>query len=507
MNHTDEAGMDEQHIRANLDAIVGQIRQYVPSMAPYYAIDEPLGEYAARLRPADPHPVHARRQQRLAAAVQRVLRQAFGPAAAELPVDARDLRAVNIVDHHQLLNHPLLLGTNIIANADRLTGPDGHGRRPDGGKRPIVTLSCSNVPPSNHYMLGGFRYRGETVPYFKARENRDAMYYVGARPFDFVERLRAVKRWGRFTPGEQEFLSGYQERLNGLDHAHTHRHRDQLAVALRSTWPLLFEERLREDLPDLIYATMEDVTREFLLGLLGGKGASEENHVTAALFDPAFRREVLDAFRGVVVAWDEAAGKGTHFFWRKYPGRPELLRLYVDGTDLVPTDPRFAHLKVPLEPAAVRDHLEREELVPSVALCVLVLLHAGVRPLVGPGSLVYTTRLRDGWANLLGRHGEAAEADLVARVDTCGLIAGTPMFFAPAQGGGVRTLHAADVFSLGGVSEAYLKTVLGTPLRDLLRVGSSGVYELFAGSYIPQESRLTERVGFDAAASVVHDWL
>ncbi|MEU8927444.1 hypothetical protein AB0D10_42135 [Kitasatospora sp. NPDC048545] len=508
MNHVDEAGMDEQHIRAGLDAVVGQIRRYVPSMAPFYAVDAPLGEYAAGLRPAEPGPVHAGRQERLAGAVRRVLRQAFGPAAAGLPVDAGDLRAVNIVDHHQLLNHPLLLGTNIIANAHRLTGPDKQGRRPDGGRRPIVTLSCSNVAPSNHYMLGGFRYHGESVPYFKAKENRDAMYYVGARPFDFVERLRVVKRWGRFTPDGQDFLTGYQERLNGLDYAHTRRHRDQLAVALRGTWPLLFEERLRVDLPDLVYATMEDVTREYLLDLLGSHGGPGENFVTAALFDPAFRREVFDAFRGVVVAWDEAAGKGTHFFWRKYPGRPELLRLYSDGTDLVPADPRFADLRVPLEPAAVLDHLEREEIVPSVALCVSVLLHAGVRPLVGPGSLVYTTRLRDGWAGLLGRHGQAAEGDLVAGVDTGGLIAGTPMFFAPARdGGGVRTLHAADVFSRGGVSQEYLTTVFGTPLRDLLRVGSGGVYELFAGSYIPPQHRLAERVGFDAAASVVHDWL
>ncbi|MDO0929506.1 hypothetical protein QQY24_30425 [Streptomyces sp. TG1A-8] len=488
-----KADMDEKQVRASLDEIVGQIRRYVPSMAPYFEIGASLGEYAAELHPAHVDPVHAARQGRFAAAVGRVLAQAFGPAAPANPVTAADVRAVNIVDHHQLLNHPLLLGTNIIANADRLTGA--------GPRRPVITLSCSNVAPGNHYMRGGFRYRGETVAYFAAKEHRDAMYYAPVRPFDFVERLRALKRWSRFGPDEQEFLTGYQATLNGLDHAHTHRHRDQLAVALRATWPLLFSPALRPRLPELLYATMEDVTRECLLDLL-----PEDNALSAALLDASFRGRVLDAFRGITVAWDEAAGKGTHFFWRRRPGRRQLLRMYVEGPDLVPADARFRDLRVPLERAALCDHLRREEIIPSVALCVSVLLHAGVKPLVGPGSLVYTTRLRDGWTDLLRRHGQPSEADLVAGIDTGGMIAGTPMFFARA-GAKVRTLYAADVFSQGGVSEQYVKSVLNAPVKDLLSVGSSGVYDLFRHSYIPAERQLTERVGFDEAAAVVHTWL
>ncbi|MEU2556522.1 hypothetical protein ABZ589_33415 [Streptomyces sp. NPDC013313] len=485
--------MDDKRVRASLGEIVGQIRRYVPAMAPYFEIEAPLGAYAAGLHPTGVDPVHAVRQERIAAAVGRVLRRALGPAAPAVPVGAADVRAVNIVDHHQLLNHPLLLGTNVIANADRLAGA--------GPRRPIVTLSCSNVAPGNHYMRGGFRYRGETIGYFGAKEHRDAMYCAPARPFDFVERLRALRRWDRFGPDDQDFLAGYQATLNGLDFTHTSRHRDQIAVALRATWPLLFSPALRPRLPDLLYATMEDVTRECLPDLL-----AEDNPLSAALLDASFRGRVLDAFRGITVAWDEAAGKGTHFFWRRRPGGRQLLRMFAEGADLVPADPRFRGLKVPLERQALCDHLEREEIVPSVALCVSVLLHAGVKPLVGPGSLVYTTRLRDGWAALLRRSGHPFEAGLVAGVDTAGMIAGTPLFFARA-GAGVRTLYAADVFRRGGMSEQYVKSVLDVPVKDLLSVGSGGVYDLFRHKYIPADRQLTERVGFDEAAAVVHTWL
>ena len=61
--------------------------------------------------------------------------------------------------------------------------------------------------------------------------------------------------------------------------------------------------------------------------------------------------------------------------------------------------------------------------------------------------------------------------------------------------------------SKGGVDETYVNSVLRTPFKDVLSVGSSGVYDLFSNSYIPKEQQLTERIGFDEAATFVHDWV
>jgi hypothetical protein len=485
--------MPDQQARAVLAATIGQIRQHVPRIAPYFEIEHSLGDYASRLPGTHVAPAHADRQSLVARAVGRVLRQALGPAAGRLDVDARDLRAVNVVDHHQLLNHPLLLGTNVIANADLLLG----ARR----QRPIVTFSCSNVSPGNEYMRNGFQFRGRTVPYFTAKEGRHATYYIPARPMDFVERLRALRRWELFGPEDQEFLAEYQRYLNSLDYSHTGRHRDQVAVILRATWPRLFSPELRPYLPELLYANTEDVARRCLIDML-----DEQNFITCALFDASFRGRVLDAFRGIVVAWDEEAGKGTHFFWRKHPERPTLLRMFVRGGSLVPDDPRFRDLSVPLESAALRDHLEREQVIPSIALCTSLLLYAGIKPLVGTGSLVYTTELKEGWTTLLEGHGFSAEADLMKMIDTGGLISGAPVFFA-RDGSAVRALAAADVFSLGGMPRSYLRKVLSVPFKEILSVGASGIYELFSGSYIPKGVLLTDRIDFHQAASVIHEWL
>ncbi len=481
--------MTDSQAAANLAAVVEQLRRYVPIIAPYFTDGTTLGEHSARLRAGMPHPVHAARQEMLARAARRVSAQAFGIGSWATGITAADLRAVNIVDHHQLLNHPLLLGTNVIADVSRLLG--------DPGNRPIVTFSCSNIAPGNYYLRNGFRFRGHQVAYFSAREYRDVIYYAPHRTFDFVERLRKAGRWTGFGPGDQNFLGDYQRLLNGLDYTHCARHKDQLAVALRATWPMLF----RTAVPELLYLNAEDVTRHLLIELLGS-----ENHIADAILEPGLRGDVLDTFRGIVVAWDEQAGKGTHFFWRRHPTRPRLLRMYVRGNELVPADPRFAHLAVPLERAALIDHLRSEDLIPAVSLHVSLFLYAGVRPLVGPGSLVYFTDFKAGWAKVLSRHGLTAEADLVSAVDTGGLIAGAPIFF-ERRGPELKTLYATDVMGNGGVDADYLRSVLTAPLRDVLSVGATGVYDLFANSYIPADQHMAARLGFDEAATLVHQWI
>lgn len=476
-------------MRERLDAIVGQLRAYVPVMAPYFDVRRSLRDYSAALRPPPAAPEHAARQRLLAGAVSRVLGRSLGP----VEVTAADVAAVNIVDHHQLLNHPLLLGTNVLAAADRLGA--GHGR-------PIVTLACSNVPPSNEYQRGGFGFAGQQVPYFGSREQRDSVYYAAPRRFDFVRRLHATRRWAGFGPAEQDFLERYEALLEGLDYGRCRWHRDQVAVAVRATWPLLFDAGSRAALPQLLYANSEEVTRELLLELLPG-----EDLMSAALFDPRIRADVLDTFRGTVAAWDEAAGTGTHFFWRRRPGTARLLRLYVDGDALVPADPRFRALRVPLEPEAVREHLLAEEIVPAVSMQASMYVFTGMRPLVGAGSLVYLSRFRDGWRDVLARHGRPREAELAAAVDISGLVAGTPLFFRRDAAGTLRTSYAADVLAAGGVGPDYLDRMLSTSFADAFSVAASGIYDLFRGSYIPPEVQLSRGVSLDEAAAVAHPWL
>lgn len=475
-----------------LKTIVDQIRAHVPAMSPYFDIRDSLGAYSAKLATRAPaKPAHRSRQKRIARAADAIARRWLPPGQSLPPLGPDDIAALNIVDHHQLLNHPIFLCTNVIANAAAIEHGNG---------RPVVVLSCSNVSPSNDYLRMGFRFGGRPIPYFSAREYQDSIYLMETRRFDFVDRLVKLKRWPAFSSGEQDFLERYQVLLNSLDYSRCSGHRDQLSVAVRATWPLLFGVDIRHRVPGLLYVSAEELTRDCLVELL-----TEDNFLTATLLDTAFRRLVIDSFRGVMVAWDEAAGRGTHFFWRRNPASRKLLRLYVTGNKLVPADDRYHDLGVPLERQALIEHLVSGQLIPAVSLQMAVMFYAGMRPLLGPSSLVYIKRFHDGWSGLLSACGEHEEAELVRDIDTSGLIAGMPLFFR-RDSGGLRTLYAADVFADGGMSAEYMSRVFAMPFCDLLSVGASGHYELFL-KYIPPEVRVSNRLGFDDAAALVHDWI
>jgi hypothetical protein len=474
--------------RELLGTLVSQLRTYVPPIARYLDIDLPVEDYSKQLRSPANSPASNERQMLVLSAAREMYQRIFGRAQAS-QLELTDVRYLNIVDHHQLLNCPLLLGTNVIANASDLFSRTA--------KRPIVTLSCSNITPSNSYLQSGLRFCGKVVPYFSAREYQDSVAYVTFREYDFVERLKRLNRWNLFQEREQVFLIEYQQFLNDLDYTRCASHSDQITIGVDSCWPLLFEPQMRASLPPLIYLNAEELT-----GICISRLLAEDNFISAAILDSNFRDLVLDRFRGVVTAWDEARHKGTHFFWRRMPGCARLLRMYAQGNELVPTDARFQSLRVPLERVALIDHLEQKEILPSVALTATLLLSAGITPLVGPGSLLYYAALQRNWASVLSDSGFHSDAECFGGVRVDGLIAGAPLFFAKHLHR-LKTLYAADVIMRGGVSKDYMKTILSRKFGDVLSVGCVDYYELYR-SYIPFDKWIDTRITMDEAASIVY---
>jgi hypothetical protein len=474
--------------REVLGVLASQLRTHVPMIAKYLELDLTVADYSDTLRlPAEIVGANEGHNLILSAA-REVCQRILGKAKADR-LQPADVAYLNIVDHHQLLNHPLLLGTNVIANASKLTAPSAKGT--------IVTLSCSNITPSNAYLQFGLKLCGKSVPYFSTKEYRDAIAYVKFREYDFVERLQKLKRWNQFEKRDQAFLLEYQRLLNNLDYSRCVSHSDQITIGVEACWPLLFASEMRQSLPSLCYVNAEELTSICFRRLL-----SEANFISAAILDSKFRGLVVERFRGIVTAWDEARHKGTHFFWRRVPDSAKLLRMYVQGNELVPTDGRFQSLRVPLEASSIIDHLSNQDILPSVALTATVLLYAGVNPLVGPGSLIYYGALQENWISLLSSEGFNSDAEHIKSIQVRGLIAGAPLFFAK-EDGQLKALYAGDVIVRGGISAAYMKAILNRRFGDVLSVGCGEYYDLYR-SYIPGDKWIDKRITIDQAATVVY---
>ena len=267
---------------------------------------------------------------------------------------------------------------------------------------------------------------------------------------------------------------------------------------------MLFDEAIRPGLRPLLYLPIEEVARRYLAELL----AHDDNFLVDSLIDPRHAADVIDEFNGVQTAWDRAAGRGTHFFWRRDPGSHRPLRMWVDRGWLVPHREDRSELAIELSRPALIDGLTTGELIPGLALAMSTIhMLSGIRPLVGPGSLIYSTQLRDGWVRILRARGAAGEADRIAGIDTNGLIAGAPVFFSRRHGGEIGADYACDAMRLGGVSEDYLERLLESSYGDLLTVGISGFYSLIANYYIPAGERIADVPSLDEVATLTHRWV
>lgn len=488
--------MTKSQIEKEKQLVIEQTKKYAPQLGRLFDLDMKLKDSPAELYNFTVDKEHVKRQVIIKQVISQKIEKLFGGNyQEELKINLDGKLALNIADHHQVLNHPLLISSNFISGADKVLAKE----RAEAS----IVISSGDVPPNNYFSKNGFTFHDKRVPIFSNSEREYCSYYLPKRDFDFVAKLKVADRWKEFSGEEKDFLINECEQIKNFDFSRCKNYLDQITIIIKNTWPNLFEKKLRSNLFELIYITQEEVVTGALIEIL-----KEDNIISRSLFDREFRQNVLDNFRGNVVAWKESEGKGTHFFWRKYPGRPQSLRLYAAGEKLVPQDQRFKELAVPLEKEAIIELLKKREIYPSLFMIFGVLnFYAGIKPLVGYGSVIYLDLMKQAWKKTLKNFNLTDEVKLIEKVQTDGLVAGLTVFFKRIDNHRLKTLFAHDIFFDGGVSEEYIRTVLDMEYEKFLEVASADLYDYIAKKYIPQEKRLKLNINFDDLAALEFDWL
>lgn len=472
--------------------MIAQIKQYVPLAAPLFDIQSSVREYSEQLSHFQTDPTYLERQKLVKDLIHQHARRIFGDTYREdLHLELDDQLMLNIIDHHQVLNAPSVLASNVIANSGKLLQ--------DTKQNAIVVFSSGNVPLNNAFTKGGFKLHGKQVPLFSVSEFRNNSHLVPKREFDFVNRLHAQKRWAEFTEEEQQFLTTFQTVIDGLDFSRAAGYADQISIIVKNTWPLLFEESQRATLPELVFIPQEEILADILIEVL-----ADENIMSECLFEPLFRSAMLESCAGIPGAWDESRQKGTHFFWFKHPEKHQMVRMYLQDGFLVPQEESLAGHRIPLERAVIIDLLRKREIYPNLFLIYSTLhFYAGIKPLTGYASMICITMLKGNWVKNLKNTRLAQEAELVEGMETSsGFVGGLPFFFKRVDGT-VKTLFAADLFIDGGVHADYLRDVFEMRYGDFVSVGVPDMYDYYTQEYIPAEVQIKPTITFDEMAELV----
>jgi hypothetical protein len=483
--------MNQEALVSERDAMIAQIKKYVPIVVPLFSIEGSLRQYSEQLHNFTTTPTHLERQKVVREIIHQHAKRIFGKEYEELNLQLDDQLMLNIIDHHQVFNTPATLASNIMGNSNKLLQKE----KPSA----IVVLSSSDIPLDNAFTKGGFRLHDKQVALFSAKDFEMNSHMAPKQPFDFIRRLKDNKRWDSFSEEEQAFLTTYQELFDSLDFSGAQNYSDQISIILKHTWPLLFEESLRPTLPEIAFIPHEEVVADCLIHIL-----NQKNIISECLFNPSFRDSMIRDCSGIAGCWDEARNKGTHFFWHRHPTKAKMVRMYIKDGFLVPQRDDMADIKIPLNAETIIDLLKRRVIYPNVFLIYSTLhFYAGIKPLTGYASMVCITNLKGKWMHNLQNTTLAEEIKLIENVSTnTGFVGGLPFFF-KRMNGSVKTLYAADLMFEGGATKEYLTDLFELPYQDFLSVGIPDMYPYYSQEYIPASEKITTTLGFDQMAEFV----
>ena len=442
------------------------IRKYSPVVAEFFDREENIINYSRSLYEYQIDKTQEERQIRICREIENYIKRLF-----KIEDEINSPLIVNIVDHHAILNHPILLATNFFANAYRLVDSDNKK------KKPIVVLTSSVVPPNNFFNKRGFQYRGKKIPLFSTKYMHQASCFVDKIDFDFIKRLKDIEHWNQFNKEEQNFLITIEKEINNLDFSVARDYNDQISIIDRFLWKRLFHQEIRENIPDLFYLTQEEIMVHIFSEILKG-----DNIVSEAIFNRDLREKVLKEFEEVTGCWDEKNQKGTYFFWYRDKNR-EAERMYLKDDFLVAQKSGF---KVKLEKTELIKLIEEKIIIPNLFIIFGYLVFwCGIRPLVGHGSSNYLTKMKEAWLRSLKTENEE-EYRRISNIDTKGLIGGAIVTFKRDQKGEIISQYAFDVISDSGLTSDYLNNLLNMKYKNLLRPALLEIYD----SYVPVKERV-----------------
>jgi hypothetical protein len=333
---------------------------------------------------------------------------------------------VNTADHHGLLHHPYFY-TVALARSEATVR----------GTNPVtVTLPFGGVSLSNDSFPRGITFHNEHAVleriFFKSLRDRRLPVYA------LSPMTRAEFEHERNRVLAHTSLANVKAKLNYFFTTILHDDRcwsmdtfsRQLTAMNATWWRILFGQNRG----DFVYLQIDDIANRLLL----------DHHLTNTtaihelLFNADWRTLYKYLFRGITGAHSDTAG--TELFWYIDMNHCTRRSLVIRDNDLVT---REGDITIPLTPERIAIGLERQELMPSTAL-ILLLIH-GEETLAcagGSNQLHYLGETMQAWSTLRAHFGAHSNP-----IPTTTIWCGDNALFAIAATG-KRTTELATLFDL-----------------------------------------------------------
>lgn len=310
------------------------------------------------------------RKEELGKVIHENVKRTLGSVIADSVVrQLKENDSVSTVQHSSPLGHPDSLNT-ILQNAL----PYFDSNRPD--LKNVIVMACAAISFNNtkfprghifHSYENGILHTEDVTLFGHTVDAQTVIHHetYGAEGIKECQNwLLAFEREGKISKETKQKIGGFINEIYNTPHPLSlNDYVDQLTVTNYWIFRKLFQ-KYNKFRPNLIYLSQEKITLDLIL-----KNHLDKNTIiNKILFEKSHQSLFEKYFDGITGAFSKENNSGTFLFWGYLPSGKKISIKLSDGK-LVGEN----NFSVELTPGGIKDAIENQKLIPSVALVFLVL--------------------------------------------------------------------------------------------------------------------------------------
>ncbi len=446
-----------------LNKLTAEILDMMPPLAEFFEGNEKIETYSRKLDDFQTQGIHVKRQSYFIDLIDRKINKLFNSGEKQqikvLQDKNKGLRG-GVVDHHGIINDPVLFGVNMVTEYYRMFDRKNNGD--------ILTFATGNVPLNNPFHKRGFMIENKKVNIFNKEDKNKLVFMHPLHDFDFVNNLKINHSWHSFSKDSQYFLLKIQKMIQNIDYSGCRTLGDQFTKINFHLWPHLFSEDIRANVSNLISLEYDDVVIDFLIHTIDN---DVDSFVVKMLFDDQMRNKALKHFEGTQGAWVEKRNMGTHFFWA-INSKHEQSRLKLENGILKSAD---GELSLEWKKESLISALKDRKILPNMLLKFsLIIFYMGMRPQTGYGSANYVSIMKQNIIDYLG----GDFSDELSRIENMKVnnLTTIPVVLR-RNNNNIENYFAFDVMKDGGLNKEYFDKINKLPLKYFLAPALNAIYD------------------------------
>jgi len=435
----------------DLEEVIKQIGEANPFLGDILQCEMTLQNYvSSKLTAYNPNQVHLDRQQKYVKLIDKKINRLF--PNEKIHINYKEGMILDTTAHHNILNHPTILGAHLISRFDTLLNREEYGD--------YYVLDCGHVPFSDVLHKRGVEFGGKHLNlYPKSSKNKSVSGY----PLYTFDLLAWVKKSShKFNQKEITFLKHLQRIIDEIDFSSCERLSDQIVKINYYLWLEFFDLEIRDKVRRCITLEHDEILSDYLADFLL---KDQQNIIWRSLFDISFRKKILNRFDGIYGAWNYSGqGTGTYFFWGFNSDTCREYRMVIEGNKLVNKEGLVRDVE--LTPKEISKALQEGILVPSIFTKFgIVSFYLGAKVMGGPGQTEYAHKLHQAWLSIL-KDTDESEYELMQEVTVKNYNCGDLVFHVEDEK--LVKEWAFDVAMNNTLNKNYLKKLGNMKFKDLI---------------------------------------